>query len=77
GVLMALYRHRVLESGEPAEILSAAEFGADALAAMAEATARGRIPLLVGGTMLYYKDLLEGLADMPGADPELRAACEA
>ena len=46
-------------------------------AAMAEITARGRIPLLVGGTMLYYKALLEGLADMPGADPAVRAELEA
>ena len=44
--------------------------------AMAEITARGKIPLLVGGTMLYYKALVEGLADMPAADPEVRAQIE-
>mgnify|MGYP002718127521 CR=1 FL=1 len=44
---------------------------------MAEITARGRIPLLVGGTMLYYKALLEGLANMPAADPVVRAELEA
>ncbi|MDN4882401.1 tRNA dimethylallyltransferase, partial [Escherichia coli] len=49
------------------------EFSADALAAMAEISAAGRIPLLVGGTMLYFKALQEGLADMPAADPLLRA----
>ena len=75
--LLARYPHRLIDIRDPAESYSAAEFRADALAAMAEATARGRIPLLVGGTMLYYKALLEGLADMPGADPEVRAAIEA
>jgi tRNA dimethylallyltransferase len=43
---------------------------------MADITARGKIPLLVGGTMLYYKALVEGLADMPAADPEVRAQIE-
>lgn len=75
--LLARYPHRLIDIRDPSESYSAAEFRADALAAMAEATARGRIPLLVGGTMLYYKALLEGLADMPGADPEVRAALEA
>ena len=75
--LLARYPHRLIDIRDPAESYSAAEFRADAPAAMAEATARGRIPLLVGGTMLYYKALLEGLADMPGADPEVRAAIEA
>src|SRR3990167_7591715 len=70
----AEFPHRLVDIRDPAESYSAAEFRSDALAAMAEATARGRIPLLVGGTMLYYKALLEGLADMPGADPLLRAA---
>ena len=43
---------------------------------MADITARGKIPLLVGGTMLYYKALVEGLADMPAADPDVRAQIE-
>lgn len=71
------YPHRLIDIRDPAESYSAAEFRADALAAMAEITARGRIPLLVGGTMLYFKALLEGLADMPGADPAVRAELEA
>ena len=70
---LARYPHRLVDIRDPAESYSAAEFHADALAAMAEITARGRIPLLVGGTMLYYTALLEGLADMPGADPAVRA----
>ncbi|WP_137818588.1 tRNA (adenosine(37)-N6)-dimethylallyltransferase MiaA [Pseudomonas sp. 2FG] len=75
--LLAEFPHRLIDIRDPAERYSAAEFRADALAAMAEITARGRIPLLVGGTMLYYKALQEGLADMPGADPQVRAELEA
>ncbi|MDG9929210.1 MULTISPECIES: tRNA (adenosine(37)-N6)-dimethylallyltransferase MiaA [unclassified Pseudomonas] len=74
---LARYPHRLVDILDPAESYSAAEFRADALAAMVDITARGRIPLLVGGTMLYYKALLEGLADMPGADPAVRAKLEA
>ena len=55
---------------------SAADFRRDALAAMAEITAEGRIPLLVGGTMLYFKALLEGLSPLPSADAEVRAKIE-
>src|SRR5690606_14518367 len=71
------FPHALIDILDPAESYSAAEFRADALVAMAESTARGRIPLLVGGTMLYYKALLEGLADMPSADPAIRAELEA
>ncbi|HAZ54461.1 MAG TPA: tRNA (adenosine(37)-N6)-dimethylallyltransferase MiaA, partial [Franconibacter helveticus] len=59
-----------------AEAYSAAEFRRDALKAMAEITAAGRIPLLVGGTMLYFKALLEGLSPLPSADPAIRAQIE-
>ncbi|MDF3935423.1 tRNA (adenosine(37)-N6)-dimethylallyltransferase MiaA [Pseudomonas citronellolis] len=75
--ILAQFPHRLIDIRDPAQSYSAAEFRADALAAMAEITARGNIPLLVGGTMLYFKALLEGLADMPGADPEVRAELEA
>ena len=71
------FPHHLVDIRDPAEAYSAADFRRDALAAMADITARGRIPLLVGGTMLYYKALLEGLADMPGADAEVRAELEA
>ncbi|HZX17629.1 MAG TPA: tRNA (adenosine(37)-N6)-dimethylallyltransferase MiaA [Pseudomonas sp.] len=74
---LAEFPHRLIDIRDPAESYSAAEFRADALAAMAEITARGRIPLLVGGTMLYFKALLEGLAEMPSADVALRAELEA
>ncbi|CAE6947257.1 tRNA dimethylallyltransferase [Pseudomonas marincola] len=73
---LAEFPHRLIDIRDPAESYSAAEFRSDALAEMAEITARGRIPLLVGGTMLYYKALREGLADMPAADAEVRAALE-
>ena len=75
--ILDAFPHALIDIRDPAESYSAAEFRADALAAMAESTARGRIPLLVGGTMLYYKALLEGLADMPSADPAIRAELEA
>jgi len=74
--LLAQFPHRLIDILDPAQSYSAAEFRSDALAAMAEITARGKIPLLVGGTMLYYKALLEGLAEMPAADPQIRAEIE-
>ncbi|WP_434572740.1 tRNA (adenosine(37)-N6)-dimethylallyltransferase MiaA [Pseudomonas sp. Z3-6] len=74
--LLAEFPHRLIDILDPAESYSAADFRRDALQAMAEITARGKIPLLVGGTMLYYKALVEGLADMPAADPEVRAQIE-
>lgn len=74
--LLAQFPHRLIDILDPAESYSAADFRTDALAAMADITARGKIPLLVGGTMLYYKALLEGLADMPAADLQVRAELE-
>lgn len=68
--------HRLLDILDPAEAYSAADFRRDALKAMAEITAAGRIPLLVGGTMLYFKALLEGLSPLPSADPAIRAQIE-
>ena len=68
--------HRLLDILDPAEAYSAADFRRDALAAMADIVAAGRIPLLVGGTMLYFKALLEGLSPLPSADPEVRARIE-
>ncbi|RPH28514.1 tRNA (adenosine(37)-N6)-dimethylallyltransferase MiaA [Buttiauxella warmboldiae] len=68
--------HRLLDILDPAQAYSAADFRRDALAEMAEITAAGRIPLLVGGTMLYFKALLEGLSPLPSADPQVRARIE-
>ena len=67
------YPHALVDVITPEESYSAARFRADALVAMADSSARGRIPLLVGGTMLYVKALLEGLSDLPQANPQLRA----
>ncbi|AUL30873.1 tRNA (adenosine(37)-N6)-dimethylallyltransferase MiaA [Bordetella holmesii] len=67
----------LLDIRDPAQAYSAAEFRADALRLIADIRQRGRIPLLAGGTMLYYKALREGLDDLPQADPTLRAQLEA
>ena len=67
----------LLDIRDPAESYSAAEFRDDALRLIAEIHARGRIPLLCGGTMLYYKALRDGLSDLPQADPAVRAAIDA
>ena len=69
--------HHLIDIRDPAQTYSAAEFAADAAKLVAEINARGRVALLVGGTMLYFKALTEGLDDMPPAQPELRAAIEA
>ena len=70
------YPHHLVDVRDPAEPYSAADFAADAHRLAGEITDRGRIPLLVGGTMLYFKAFLEPLADMPAADPAIRAAIE-
>ncbi len=69
--------HRLIDILDPAEAYSAARFREDALHHMAEITAAGRIPLLVGGTMLYFRALQQGMAILPEADPALRARLEA
>jgi tRNA dimethylallyltransferase len=68
--------HRLLDIRDPAEAYSAADFRHDALQEIESIVAQGRIPLLVGGTMLYYKALLEGLSPLPPADPLIRQAIE-
>ena len=69
--------HRLIDIRDPSEPYSTAEFAADARREMEVIVASGKIPLLVGGTMLYFKTLLEGLADMPAADPAVRAQLDA
>ncbi|OVZ73352.1 tRNA (adenosine(37)-N6)-dimethylallyltransferase MiaA [Yersinia intermedia] len=73
---LALAPHRLIDIRDPAESYSAADFRKDALKEMADITAAGRIPLLVGGTMLYFKALLEGLSPLPPADPQVRQRIE-
>ena len=66
------YPHALIDIRDPAEPYSAAQFRDDALAAMQAITARGRVPLLVGGTGLYFRALELGLSEMPSADAEVR-----
>ncbi|SDW42460.1 tRNA dimethylallyltransferase [Nitrosomonas europaea] len=68
--------HHLIDLIDPDENYSAARFREDALSVMREITARGRVPLLVGGTMLYFKVLRQGLAALPPADDSVRRALE-
>ena len=74
---LAAVPHHLIDLIDPAQSYSAAEFVRDAEAAMAAIRSRGRLPLLVGGTMLYFKALFEGLDDLPVADAVIRADIEA
>ena len=74
---LAAVPHHLIDIRDPLNAYSAAEFARDALACVNDISARGKVPLLVGGTMLYFKALLEGLNDMPAADPEVRAQIQA
>ena len=69
--------HHLIDIRDPLQAYSAAEFVQDATRLIAEIRARGALPLLVGGTMLYFKALFHGIDDMPAADPEVRAKIEA
>ena len=68
--------HHLIDIRDPAEPYSAADFVRDATVAIREIRMRGKLPLLVGGTMLYAKALREGLSELPSADPEVRARIE-
>jgi len=69
----AKVRHWLIDLREPTQSWSAADFVTDAEAAIADIEARGKVPLLVGGTMLYLRALLQGLSQLPSADPAIRA----
>jgi len=69
--------HHLIDVREPWEAWSAGDFSGEATRAIAETQARGRVPLLVGGTMLYFRALSRGLAPLPRADAALRAALDA
>ena len=71
--VLAIAPHRLLDVCDPADSYSAAQFRRNALTAMQEISAAGRIPLLVGGTGLYFRALQHGLSTLPAADPAIRA----
>jgi tRNA dimethylallyltransferase len=73
---LAQVPHHLIDIRDPLHAYSAAEFAGDATALMADIRARGKLPLLVGGTMLYLKALRDGIDDLPTAQPELRAEIE-
>lgn len=75
--VLATYPHRLVDIRQPWEQYSAGEFAADASLAMRDIRATGRIPLLVGGTMLYFRSLTHGLSALPSADPTIRAELDA
>lgn len=75
--MQARVRHHLIDICDPWRAYSAAEFAVDARRAIADIVARGKLPILAGGTGLYFQALLEGLAPMPEADPDLRAVIAA
>jgi tRNA dimethylallyltransferase len=74
---LAAVQHHLINIRDPLQAYSAAEFVADAQRLMQDIRARGKLPLLVGGTMLYFKALFDGLDEMPKADPAVRATLAA
>ncbi len=68
--------HQLIDILDPAQSYSVAEFRSDALQAMEAIHARGNIPILVGGTMMYFKALVDGIAELPAADPAIRENIE-
>ncbi|MDP7593374.1 MAG: tRNA (adenosine(37)-N6)-dimethylallyltransferase MiaA [Litorilituus sp.] len=74
---LAKYPHRLINMRDAAQSYSAADFCYDALAEIANIRANNRIPLLVGGTMMYFKSLLEGISPLPQANVDIRKRIEA
>lgn len=74
--ILAQAPHRLIDIIDPSEAYSAADFRQDALREMAAITSAGKVPLLVGGTMLYYRSLLRGLSNLPSADEVIRRQIE-
>ena len=75
--ILAAVPHHLIDICDPADAYSAGRFRTDALRVLADITARGRIPLLAGGTMLYFRALQRGLSSLPTANVEVRARIEA
>ena len=76
GAAQPEYPHHLIDIRDPADVYTAANFVDDTLSCITEARARGRRVVLVGGTMMYYRALIEGLSDMPASDPVIRAEIE-
>ncbi|MCG8413449.1 MAG: tRNA (adenosine(37)-N6)-dimethylallyltransferase MiaA, partial [Pseudomonadales bacterium] len=74
--LLKQYPHALIDIRDPAQPYSASDFRSDALKELKTVAGTGKVPVLVGGTMLYYKALRDGLANMPTADSEVRAEIE-
>ena len=74
---LAAYPHHLVDILDPTEAYSAARFRVDALALIEDIQARGRLPILAGGTMLYFKALRDGMSELPEADPNVRREIEA
>ena len=75
--ILQQHPHHLVDILDPAQSYSAGQFVRDALRAIGDIHARGRVPLLVGGTMLYFRALRHGLAELPQADPQVRATIDA
>lgn len=73
----AVCPHHLIDICDPAESYSAAAFRADCIRLVSEIRARGRLPVICGGTMMYYKALVDGLSPLPETDPEVRAQVNA
>jgi tRNA dimethylallyltransferase len=73
----AAVAHHLVDIVDPTESYSAGRFRTDAIAAVLDILARGKVPLLVGGTMLYYRSLAQGMDELPAADPAIRAVLDA
>ncbi|MBI3777213.1 MAG: tRNA (adenosine(37)-N6)-dimethylallyltransferase MiaA [Gammaproteobacteria bacterium] len=74
--ILAAVPHHLIDICDPSDAYSAGRFRTDALRVMVDITARGRIPLLVGGTMLYFRALQQGLSNLPAADTQVRSRIE-
>jgi len=75
--ILKIAPHRLLDIRDPAEVYSAAQFRDDAVREIEDIIAHGKIPLLVGGTMMYFRALQKGLSDLPSANPIVRAKLSA
>lgn len=75
--LRARHPHALVDIRDPADPYTAADFRRDALAAVRDARSAGRVPILVGGSMMYFRVFEEGIAEMPAADPAIRAELDA